>query len=115
VAVSAVQIENRFPPRGDEVMFTLWRKIETGAPSRRRPARECKLGIESLDTRAVPSSVSWHPGGVNVAAPTTPAYRPPTPVPSFNMPPFPLDPGAVTNPGGVDPFGNTVITNPGNT
>lgn len=36
-------------------MFSLRKAIGTGAPARRRPARECKVGIESLDTRAVPT------------------------------------------------------------
>src|SRR5512135_3781115 len=43
-------------------MFSLRRKTGTGAPSRRRPARECKVGIESLDTRAVPAIIVPTPG-----------------------------------------------------
>src|SRR5512135_3780981 len=43
-------------------MFSLRRKIGTGAPSRRRPSRECKVGIESLDTRAVPAIIVPSPG-----------------------------------------------------
>jgi hypothetical protein len=47
-------------------MFGLRRKIGTGAPSRRRPARECKVGIEGLETRAVPGNVVSTPGGYKV-------------------------------------------------
>src|SRR5512135_2756498 len=62
MAVSAVDTRTDFPPRGEELMFSLRRKIGTGAPSRRRPARECQVGIESLDTRAVPAIVVPTPG-----------------------------------------------------
>ena len=43
-------------------MFSLRRKIGTGATSRRRSARECKVGIECLDTRAVPAIIVPTPG-----------------------------------------------------
>lgn len=43
-------------------MFSLRRKMGTGATSRRRPARECQVGIESLDTRAVPAIIVPTPG-----------------------------------------------------
>jgi len=43
-------------------MFSLRRKIGTGATSRRRPARECKAAVESLDARVVPSITVSAPG-----------------------------------------------------
>ena len=43
-------------------MFSLRRKIGTGATTRRRPSRECKVGIECLDTRAVPALIIPTPG-----------------------------------------------------
>jgi hypothetical protein len=35
-----------------------------GAPSRRRPGRACKAGIEGLETRAVPGTLITAPHGM---------------------------------------------------
>jgi hypothetical protein len=43
-------------------MFSPLKKIGTGTTSRRRPARECKVGVEGLDTSAVPAIIVPTPG-----------------------------------------------------
>ena len=43
-------------------MFSIRRKIGTGATTRRRPSRECKVGVECMETRAVPAIIVPTPG-----------------------------------------------------
>jgi hypothetical protein len=43
-------------------MFSLWRKIGTGATSRRRESRQCRLEVEGMETRALLSIVLSSPG-----------------------------------------------------
>ena len=51
----------------------LRRKIGAGATARRRPAHECKVGIECLDTRAVPAIIVPTPGSPLVESGQQPA------------------------------------------
>ena len=51
----------------------LRRKTGTGATARRRPSRECNVGIEGLDTRAVPTLIFPAPGSPLVESGQQPA------------------------------------------